>query len=242
MAPSYDTIGFLAREAQLSPQDRPCAAGGRQRRGADRPPDLGGRFLRPRQVKRGSGAVAPAGEHRPGAPRARASHRGRRGDRRMARHLPPDPGLRATVDAAALHRIARCRSRLGHQGTLRGGGANQLCRGRCRAQQAQGDRAAPRGSPAPGTVLVLPTTPTLPPEREISRWRVVRRVPHANARLYLPRRPCRPAADLDSRDQAAGCPIGLSFIGWRGGDEALLDLAVTLAHMPNASSEGEASP
>ena len=27
----------------------------------------------------------------------------------------------------------------------------------------------------------------------------------------------------------AGCPVGLSLIGWAGGDEALLDLAVTLA-------------
>ena len=27
---------------------------------------------------------------------------------------------------------------------------------------------------------------------------------------------------------AAGCPVGLSFIGWEGGDEALLDLAVKL--------------
>jgi amidase len=26
-----------------------------------------------------------------------------------------------------------------------------------------------------------------------------------------------------------GCPVGLSLIGWAGGDEALLDLAVTLA-------------
>jgi amidase len=27
---------------------------------------------------------------------------------------------------------------------------------------------------------------------------------------------------------AAGCPVGLSFIGWPGGDETLLDLAVHL--------------
>ena len=27
----------------------------------------------------------------------------------------------------------------------------------------------------------------------------------------------------------SGCPIGLSFIGWAGGDEALLDLSVKLA-------------
>jgi amidase len=27
-----------------------------------------------------------------------------------------------------------------------------------------------------------------------------------------------------------GCPVGLSFIGWAGGDEALLDLACELSH------------
>jgi amidase len=27
----------------------------------------------------------------------------------------------------------------------------------------------------------------------------------------------------------SGCPVGLSFIAWHGGDEALLDLAVQLA-------------
>jgi amidase len=27
----------------------------------------------------------------------------------------------------------------------------------------------------------------------------------------------------------AGCPVGLSFIGWPSGDEVLLDLAVRLA-------------
>jgi amidase len=27
----------------------------------------------------------------------------------------------------------------------------------------------------------------------------------------------------------AGCPAGLSFIGWAGGDEALLDLACAVA-------------
>ena len=28
-----------------------------------------------------------------------------------------------------------------------------------------------------------------------------------------------------------GCPVGLSFIGWAGGDEALLDLAVKLSRI-----------
>ncbi len=27
----------------------------------------------------------------------------------------------------------------------------------------------------------------------------------------------------------SGCPVGLSFIGWAGGDEVLLDLACKLA-------------
>jgi amidase len=33
-----------------------------------------------------------------------------------------------------------------------------------------------------------------------------------------------PAGTID------GCPVGLSFIGWAGGDEALLDLACELSH------------
>jgi amidase len=28
----------------------------------------------------------------------------------------------------------------------------------------------------------------------------------------------------------SGCPIGLSFVGWAGGDEALLDLAFALSN------------
>ena len=115
-------------------------------------------------------------------------------------------GFETTVDAAALHPVAQCRSRPGHQGALRGGGANQLCRGRCRAQQAQGDRAAPRRSPAPGHGAGAADDADTAARARDSRWRLVRRVPHANARLYLPRRPCRPAADLDSRDRGRRLP------------------------------------
>jgi amidase len=32
-----------------------------------------------------------------------------------------------------------------------------------------------------------------------------------------------------------GCPVGLSFIGWAGGDESLLDLAVKLARYVGAA-------
>ena len=82
-------------------------------------------------------------------------------------------------------------------------------------------------------------------------------LPVAQAVLALPTAPCiapltaTPAAELDSFrvrvmrltciagigglpqvsipvGSVSGCPVGLSFVGWAGGDEALLDLAVTL--------------
>ena len=61
-----------------------------------------------------------------------------------------------------------------------------------------------------------------------SRRRLDRRVQGHDPRQHLPRRSCRSAADFHSGRSAAGCPVGLSFIGWEGGDEALLDLAVRL--------------
>jgi len=80
----------------------------------------------------------------------------------------------------------------------------------------------------PGTAIVLPTTPTLPPERDIpdgASFVEFRTVTLQSTCLAghagLPQISI-PAAE------AAGCPVGLSFIGWEGGDEALLDLAVAL--------------
>jgi amidase len=32
-----------------------------------------------------------------------------------------------------------------------------------------------------------------------------------------------------------GCPVGLSFIGWAGGDEVLLDLAAALSRLCGAT-------
>jgi amidase len=79
-----------------------------------------------------------------------------------------------------------------------------------------------------GTLIVLPTTPTLPPERDIpdgasfSEFRAQTLgftclaghagLPHVSVPVGV----------------AAGCPVGISFIGWPGGDETLLNLAVLL--------------
>ncbi|HEX5509415.1 MAG TPA: amidase [Pseudolabrys sp.] len=80
----------------------------------------------------------------------------------------------------------------------------------------------------PGTILALPTSPTIPPladtpaqDLDDFRTRVMRLVVTSSI-SGLPQM-SMPAGTM------AGCPVGLSFIGWAGGDEALLDLACELS-------------
>jgi amidase len=90
---------------------------------------------------------------------------------------------------------------------------------------------------APGTILALPTTPTLPPERDIpdgasfSEFRS-----ETLAATCLAGHAGLPQISLPA-GTAAGCPVGLSFIGWKGGDEALLEIAVRLAPLLRESEE-----
>jgi amidase len=85
-----------------------------------------------------------------------------------------------------------------------------------------------RAEVPPGTVLALPTAPCIaplagsPPEGLDSfRLRVMRLTCIAGV-SGLPQVTI-PVGSV------SGCPVGLSFIGWAGGDEALLDLSVTLS-------------
>jgi amidase len=80
----------------------------------------------------------------------------------------------------------------------------------------------------PGTILALPTAPSIAPKIEMSgseleefRTRVMR-LTCTSGISGLPQMSI-PGATIN------GCPIGLSFIGWAGGDEALLDLACELS-------------
>lgn len=79
-----------------------------------------------------------------------------------------------------------------------------------------------------GTLIVLPTTPTLPPERDIpdgasfSEFRG-----QTLGFTCLAGHSGLPQVSVPA-GLAAGCPVGLSFIGWPGADETLLDLAVHL--------------
>ena len=100
------------------------------------------------------------------------------------------------------------------------------------ADAARKDQAAARehirAQLAPGTIMALPTAPciapridTRPQELEFYRVRVMRLTCIAGL-AGLPQVTI-PVGTV------AGCPVGLSFIGWAGGDEALLDLAFALS-------------
>ncbi len=89
-------------------------------------------------------------------------------------------------------------------------------------------RAHLRALLAPGTIMALPTAPSIPPpvdssgaEMESFRVRVMRLTCMAGLAGL-------PQMNLPV-GTVAGCPAGLSLIGWAGGDEALLDLAGALA-------------
>jgi len=85
-----------------------------------------------------------------------------------------------------------------------------------------------RATISPGTVMALPSAPCIAPMLDSTAEAM------DAYRTRVMRLTC--IAGLGSLPQVsipvgtvAGCPVGLSLIGWAGGDEALLDLAVTLA-------------
>jgi amidase len=85
-----------------------------------------------------------------------------------------------------------------------------------------------RGIAQVGTVIVMPTTSELPPERDIPDGAsTVEFRSKTLASTCLAGHAGLPEISIPAAE-AAGCPVGFSFIGWPGGDEALLDLAVRL--------------
>lgn len=80
----------------------------------------------------------------------------------------------------------------------------------------------------PGTMIAMPSTPTLPPERDVlDGASTVEFRARTLSSTCLAGHAGLPQISIPA-GTAAGCPVGLSFIGWKGGDEALLDLAVEL--------------
>jgi len=95
-------------------------------------------------------------------------------------------------------------------------------------EAAAAARAQLRALISPGTVVVMPTAPSIAPrltaaqdELELFRVRSTRLTCMASL-AGLPQMTI-PIGTV------AGCPVGLSFMAWPGGDEALLDLACQLA-------------
>ena len=85
-----------------------------------------------------------------------------------------------------------------------------------------------RATIKPGTVMTLPTAPCIAPRTDTPQNEL------ESFRVRVMRLTC--IAGLGGLPQVtipvgtvAGCPVGLSFVGWAGGDEALLDLAVAVA-------------
>jgi amidase len=80
----------------------------------------------------------------------------------------------------------------------------------------------------PGTILALPTTPGIAPRADVAAESL------ESFRADVMR--LTSIAGLSGLPQVtipigtvSGCPVGLSFIGWAGGDEMLLELAVRLS-------------
>jgi amidase len=89
-------------------------------------------------------------------------------------------------------------------------------------------RASIRARVPPGTIACLPTAPCIAPRidasaAELDGFRARAIALTCIAGLSGLPQISIPVGTLD------GCPIGLSFIGWEGADETLLDLAVALA-------------
>jgi amidase len=81
----------------------------------------------------------------------------------------------------------------------------------------------------PGTIVALPTTPEFPPNRDLPDGASTAEFrKNTLAATCLAGHVGLPQISIPVA-QAAGGPAGLSFMAWPGGDEALLDLAVKLA-------------
>ncbi|MBV9968442.1 MAG: amidase [Xanthobacteraceae bacterium] len=89
-------------------------------------------------------------------------------------------------------------------------------------------RAHLRTLVSPGTIMVMPTASSIAPKLDLDEQRLdafrtrVLRLTCMAGLAGLPQISI-PAGTV------AGCPAGVSFIGWAGGDEALLDLACRLS-------------
>jgi amidase len=85
-----------------------------------------------------------------------------------------------------------------------------------------------RGRITPGTVVAIPTAPCIAPRLDATVAELDAFRARAMALTSIAGIGGLPQVSVPAR-VVDGCPIGLSFIGWPGADERLLDLAVAVA-------------
>lgn len=79
----------------------------------------------------------------------------------------------------------------------------------------------------PGTILCLPTAPVIAPKLDATAEDLEFFRANTMALTCIAGHTGLPQVTVPAAE-VEGCPVGLSFMGWSGGDEALLDLAVTM--------------
>lgn len=95
-------------------------------------------------------------------------------------------------------------------------------------QVREGIRAHMHALAPPGTILCLPTAPVISPEVDTPPDGLEFFRANTLALTCIAGHSGLPQVTLPAAE-VEGCPVGLSFIAWIGGDEVLLNLAVTLA-------------
>ncbi len=229
MSPSFDTVGWLAATAGVFRKVGPVLLGGAAlRRRSSACSSL--TIASPRPMRRGrSPQRGVGGDGRPAAEAAACANRTGR-PRSLARCGADHPGFGNLAVYGRFVEEKKAALRAGRRRAHAGGFEDHEGRGRCGAGRAQESRAKKiRAQVPPGAVVALPSAPCIAPRidtpaAELDSYRTRRHAAHVH------RRPRRPAAGVDpGRPQSAAARSDFSFIGWAGGDEALLDLAVTLS-------------
>ena len=90
------------------------------------------------------------------------------------------------------------------------------------------ERGELRGRIPPGTVIAVPTAPCIAPRLDASPGELEAFRSRAMALTCIAGIGGLPQVSVPAR-VIEGCPVGLSFVGWPGADEMLLDLAVAVA-------------
>ena len=244
MSPSFDTVGWLAATAGVFRKVGPVLLGGAAAKAPIRNLLIADdAFEQGRRAGRRTLARRAVGDGRPAAEAAARSHRLRR--------PRPDLTWRDAVRIIQAYEIWQVYGRFVEEKHPRfGPGVAERMQAASKITKAEADAARKvhaaarehiRAQIAPGTVVALPSAPCIAPridtpaaEMDAYRTRVMRLTCIAGLGGL-------PQVSIPA-GTVAGCPVGLSFIGWAGGDEALLDLAVTLSqHLRDRGGSAVAS-